>query len=342
MNISIKRLEELSYKILNEFNVPKQDSKIIIDSIVFAHKRGKGAHGVGRMPIYIRKIKEGLMTSSTNLAIVKETPIVSTYDAQHGFGQVAAYRGMEFALNKAEKFGIGVVGIKNSNSFGTAGFILDIAAKRQMIGFVFSNASPAIAPSGGTHPLFGTNPIGVVFPNQVGEPPIIIDMATSVAARSKIRMSAANGETIPLGWALDIDGNPTTNPIEALKGTMVPIGGHKGYGLSLAVDILAGLLTGAAFGGDVKPLNHKDNYSNYGHLIIAMNISFFMDINDYFKKIKYLIRKTKECGKSGKVYLPGEQSFKKAKNSSKEITLTTKQVEDINKLLGTLQINERI
>ena len=342
MKISKTKLEQLSYNILKECNVPQDDAQIIVNSILYAHTRGKGTHGVGRMPIYVRKIKEGLMSSETELTLVKDSPVVSTFDANHGFGQVAAHRGMEYALDKADKNGVGVVGIKNSNSFGTAGFILELAAKRQMIGLMFSNASPAIAPSGGSKPLFGTNPIGFVFPNQMGEPPIVLDMATSVAARSKIRMAAANGEPIPLGWALDSNGNPTTNPIEALKGSMVAIGEHKGYGLSLAVDILAGLLTGAAFGGDVKPLNHKDSNSNYGHCIIAINISFFMDISDYFKKIKYLIRKTKECGKSGEVYLPGEQSFNNAKCSSNIVNITTKQIEDLNNLLDTLEIKGRL
>jgi L-2-hydroxycarboxylate dehydrogenase (NAD+) len=342
MKISTAKLEQLSYNILKACNVPQDDAQIIVNSILYAHTRGKGTHGVGRMPIYVRKIKEGLMSAETQLSIVKDSPVVSVYDANHGFGQVAAHKGMEYALDKADKHGVGVVGINNSNSFGTAGFILELAYERQMIGLLFSNASPAIAPSGGNKPLFGTNPIGYVFPNRKGEPPIVLDMATSVAARSKIRMAAANGETIPFGWALDSNGKPTTDPIEALKGSMLAIGDHKGYGLSLAVDILAGLLTGAAFGGDVKPLNHKDNHSNYGHLIIALNIGFFMSINDYYEKIDYLIRNTKKCGEPGKVFLPGEQSFNKAKNSLNEITLSAKQVEDINKLLGSLQINEKL
>lgn len=342
MKISTTKLEQLSYNILKACNVPQDDAQIIVNSILYAHTRGKGTHGVGRMPIYVRKIKEGLISSTTELTLVKDSLVVSTFDANHGFGQVAAYKGMEYALDKADKHGVGVVGIKNSNSFGTAGFILELAAERQMIGLLFSNASPAIAPSGGNKPLFGTNPIGYVFPNRKGEPPIVLDMATSVVARSKIRMAAANGESIPFGWALDSNGKPTTDPIEALKGSMVAIGEHKGYGLSLAVDILAGLLTGAAFGGDVKPLNHKDSHSNYGHLIIALNIGFFMSINDYYEKIDHLIRNTKRCGEPGKVFLPGEQSFYTAKNSSAKITLSAKQVEDLNKLLDTLLINERL
>ena len=342
MKITTTKFEQLSYNILKACNVPQDDAHIIVNSILYAHTRGKGTHGVGRMPIYARKIKEGLMSSSTELALVNDSPVVSTFDAQHGFGQVAAYKGMEYALDKADKHGVGVVGIKNSNSFGTAGFILELASERQMIGLLFSNASPAIAPTGGNKPLFGTNPIGYVFPNRKGEPPIVLDMATSVAARSKIRMAAANGEAIPLGWALDSNGNPTNNPIEALKGSMMAIGEHKGFGLSLAVDILAGLLTGAAFGGDVKPLNHKNSHSNYGHLIIALNIGFFMSMNDYYEKIDSLIRNTKECGDPGTVFLPGEQSFNKAKNSSGDITLSAKQVEDLNNLFDTLHINERL
>lgn len=337
--IKIKQLEKLINRVFSKLGVPTADRKIIIDSIIIAHQRGKGSHGIGRVNIYARKIREGLMSASTVLKTMKDTPVVSVFDAAHGFGQVAAWRGTETAIEKASKYGVGLVGIKSSNNFGTAGFIVEQAAQKEMIGVVLANSGPAIAPTGGNKPLFGTNPIGIAFPVGEGKPPIILDMATSNAARGKIRLAAANGELIPEGWALDANGNPTTHPLEALKGSMIPIGGHKGYGLSLAVDILAGLLTGAAFAGDVKPLNHKSEFSEYGHFIMAINIRFFLEYNEYLEKITYLTKKVKASGLKDQVFLPGEKSYQLSLQHKDHIEITEKQLKDINDLARLLEID---
>lgn len=165
-------------------------------------------------------------------------------------------------------------------------------------------------------------------------------MATSNAARGKIRLAAKNGEPIPAGWALDSNGNPTTDSAEALKGSMVPIGGHKGFGLSLVVDVIAGLLTGSAFGGDVKPLDYKDGLSDYGHLIMALNINSFLDFNDYSDKMDYLTKRVKECGEGNQVFLPGEHSYNLF--NSNIVNVSDKQVNEINILANSLGIKEQI
>ena len=340
MQVKINSIQNISYQILSKIGVPNDDAEIIVDSIVYAHQRGKGTHGVGRLPIYVRKVKEGLMTSVTKLCVIKDNFAVSLYDAQHGFGQIAAYRGMEIAIEKARQYGVGAVGIRHSNNFGTAGFFVDFAAKNNMIGFIFANSSPAIAPIGGKTAIFGTNPMGIGFPGGNNQPAVILDMATSHAARGKIRLAAKNGESIPEGWALDSDGNPTTDPIEALKGSMMPVGGHKGFGLSLIVDVIAGLLTGSAFGGDVKPLNHKDGLSDYGHLMIAINIRSFLDYKEYLDKMDYLSKRVKECGEEGNIYLPGEHSF--SLFNSDIVNISDKQVDEINSLANSLGIKEQI
>jgi L-2-hydroxycarboxylate dehydrogenase (NAD+) len=340
MQVKINAINNISHEILIKLGVPNDDAGIIVNSIVYAHQRGKGTHGVGRLPIYARKIKEGLMTAETKLCAVNENTAVCLYDARHGFGQIAAYKGMEIAIEKAKQYGIGVVGIRHSNNFGTAGFFVELAAKSNMISFIFANSSPAIAPTGGKTPIFGTNPIGIGFPGGSSQPSVILDMATSNAARGKIRLAAKNGEQIPKGWALDINGNPTTDPVEALKGSMIPVGGHKGFGLSLIVDVIAGLLTGSAFGGDVKPLNHKDCFSDYGHLIIALNINSFIDINEYAEKMDYLTKRVKESGEENQVFLPGEHSYKLY--NSDIIDISDKQVNEINELAGSLGIKDKL
>lgn len=339
--VNISDLINITKLILNRYGVPDKDAEIITDSIIYAHTRGKHTHGVNRLPIYQRKINNGLMSPETTISIIKDTPVVAVLDANHGFGQVAGSKGMNISIEKADKYGVGVVGIRNSNSFGTAGYLAEMAVKHEMIGIVLGNSAPAIAPWGGKTPLLGTNPIGIAFPQSNGKPPIVLDMATSVIARSKIRLAEQNKEKIPLGWAFDCKGNPTDDPIEALKGSMVPIGEHKGYGLALAIDIIAGLLTGSAFGGDVKPLNSADGPSCFGHMLITIKISYFIPYEEYIQKIDALSSNIKSCGDISSVYLPGEVSFNK--NKDKEILdLPDAQIDGINNLAKDLNIALKI
>jgi L-2-hydroxycarboxylate dehydrogenase (NAD+) len=164
-------------------------------------------------------------------------------------------------------------------------------------------------------------------------------MATSNAARGKIRLAAINGEKIPNDWALDKNGQPTTDPMEALKGSMIPIGGYKGYGLSLVVDVLAGLLTCSSFGGDVKSLNHSDSFSRNGHLIIVINISFFQEVSTFINKMDYLTENVKACGDEQMIFLPGEKKYNFQMNSKGIVDVSDKQVENINSLTNQLGLN---
>lgn len=340
--IRIDSLQKFCAAVLNKCGVPDGHISIITESIIYAHVRNKEQHGINRLPIYVKKIKAGLMSPVTSLKAITNRPVIAVLDANNGFGQVGAYKGMELCVEKAEKFGIGVVGIRNSNNFGTAGFIAELATKRKMIGIVLANSAPAIAPWGGHSPVLGTNPVGLAFPRQTNHPPVSLDMATSFVARSKIRLAATNHEKIPLGWALDASGQPTDDPLEALKGSMIPIGKHKGYGLSLAVDILAGLLPGAAFGGDAKPLNQTDGYSNYGHLLLAINISFFMDYDAYSQNMCELESRVKLSGKVGEVYLPGEKSWLYMQQINDNITIGEKCIHELKTLAADLGISGKI
>jgi len=340
--VKVTDIKQVSQDVLLSCGVPQEDALTIADTIVYAHRMGKHTHGINRLPIYVRKIQEGLMTKETVLEITRDTPVIMTADAHHGFGQVAAAKGMKHCIKKAKAYGIGVVGIKDSNNFGTAGYFGELAACEGMIGIVMGNSAPAIAATGGTAPILGTNPICFAFPNLEGKAPIILDMALSTAARGKIRLAAKNGETIPLGWAMDEKGNPTQDPNEALKGSLIPIGDYKGFGLSLAVDILAGLLTGAAFGGSVKPLNHPDDFSRFGHFLLALNITFFMTPEEYQKKIDILVENVRKSGNIGEVILPGERSFQQAKKSHTMVALHEKQVKEINDLAGEANLSCRL
>ena len=329
-SVNISDLRKMSDLLLVHNGVPDDEVEIITESIVYAHRREKHTHGLFRIPIYIKKIQKKLMNAETRFTELKNTPVVSLFDANHGFGQVAGVRGMRICIDKAQKYGLGAVGIRNSNNFGTAGFIAEIASDKNMIGIVLGNSAPAIAPWGGKKAFMGTNPLAIAFPTDKNKGALVLDMATSVAARGKIRLAAKNGESIPDGWAFDPEGNPTNDPHKALLGSLKPIGDHKGFGLSLAIDILAGLLTGSAFGGDVKPLNSESEFSRYGHLFIAINIQFFTDFDEYLCKMDILEKNAKKHENRGCVFLAGEKSYIKFLKSHSFVSLKKDQIKEIN------------
>ncbi|MCI6465355.1 MAG: Ldh family oxidoreductase [Faecalicatena sp.] len=341
-NVLIKKINDFIHEALTTVGVPKEQAEIIADTIVYAHTHGKETHGITRLPIYIKKIKRGLMTPNTILKKTQNTEVIATIDAGDGFGQVAAYDGMSLCMKMAEKYGIGACGIRNSNNFGVAGYFTEMAVKEEMIGFIASASAPAIAPTGGNIPIFGTNPISIGFPTKGTEAPIIFDMATSEVARGKIRLAEKNGEKIPFGWALNQEGNPTNDPHEALLGTMIPIGGYKGYGIAMTIDILAGLLTGNLFAGNIKNLNHSTELSKHGHILMAIDIKKLMDYREYLCKIDHLICEIRKCGPVGAINIPGERSAKAAEQNKEFIQIGDKAVTEITKLKKELHLDTNL
>lgn len=338
MEVSVSSIRDISQAILRASGVPDSHAAVIADTIVYAHIRGKHTHGLGRVSIYLRKIRDGLMTADTPLEVLRDDGAVYHVDAHHGFGQVAAADAMEHAIEKARAFGIGFALVKDSNNFGTAGYFTKLAADNHMAGLVFANSAPAIAPTGGHKSLFGTNPLSMAFPTAQPDCPFIFDMATSVAARGKIRLAAKNGTPIPEGWALDAQGQPTTDAEAALEGSMVPIGGYKGVGLSMMIDVLAGMLSGAAFAGDVKGLNHKTELSRYGHAMIAIDITKFMDWETYLERVSYFTGRVHEYGGE----LPGEHSYQTAVKNTRQVDIPDKQAKEINEIAESLQLSLRL
>jgi len=338
--ININELKNISEKILENCGVSKKDSRIVSDSIIYAHQAGQHAHGVTRIPIYVKKIKNGLMNPNAKMPKILDTGAVVVLDAENGLGQVAGVKGMRMAVDKAKKYGIGAVGVKNSNNFGTAGFIAGLATQKEMIGIVFANSSPAMAVWKGKKPILGTNPMAFAFPGSNNMQPIIFDMATTIVARGKIRSAVKLREKISPNWALDRYGNPTDDPIEALKGSMVPIGEHKGFGLSLVVDILAGLLTGAAFGGKVKQLNNFAGFSNNGHFIIAINIKVFMETSVYEKKIVELVKRLKKSAGTAQIHIPGHRNSSGFSRNNQKVILKKYFVDEINAVAKQLKIKK--
>ena len=328
--VSIARIRERSRALLVSWGVPDVQAALIADTIAYAHRRGKHTHGVTRLGIYRRKIMRGLMTPETRCETVKDFAALAVLDCGNGFGQVAADAAMRLAVEKAARFGMGSVFVRNSNNFGVAGYFAEIASAADMAGFVVTASAPAVAPPGGRKAIFGTNPYCYAFPSRNGG--ILLDMSVSVAARGKIRLALKNGENIPPDWAVDENGRPTVDPAAALRGNLTAIGGFKGFGLALVADVLGGLLSGSAFGGAIRPLAAEDGPSRHGHFLSAIDISKLMDEDEYARKMSELEANVKACGASGAVLLPGERSRRLAETCGESVELKQSVVDEFESL----------
>ncbi|MCR4406148.1 MAG: Ldh family oxidoreductase [Anaerolineae bacterium] len=306
-------LHDVCQKLLEKVGVPADQADLIARVIVRADLRGIGSHGVLRLPAYIHKVQRGLMAAYTQVTLVREKGATALLDGGGGFGQVAGVRGMEEAIRRAEKYGVGSVGVRNANHFGIAAYYAMMALEKGMIGVVISNAAPSMAPWGGVEPLLGSNPVCVAIPTGE-EVAVVLDMASTNVARGKIRLAARQGQKIPLGWALDFQGRPTEDPQAALEGTLLPIGGPKGYGIALVNDALAGVLTGSPFGPAIPSLHDLDRRSAVGFFFQALDVAAFAERAEFESRMQQMLTTIRGSARAEgveRIYIPGEIEWEK-------------------------------
>jgi LDH2 family malate/lactate/ureidoglycolate dehydrogenase len=284
-----KSLRELAEAIARHAGVRAEDAAILADALIYADLSGIGTHGVSRLPIYIERIERGLIDPTGQPQVVREATSAAVVDANGCLGQVAGVFAMRKAIELARQAGVGVVTVKHSQHFGAAGYYCKLAADGGLIGIGLTNSEPAMAPWGSYEAYLGTNPIALGCPTG-RDFPIVIDLATSHVARGNIIAAAREGQPIPEGWALDAAGNPTTDAEAALDGSVLPLGGVKGYALALLVDMLSGVLSGAGFGTGVGSM-YKDftRPANVGHLVGAIDPAAFMPIDDFGARVATMI-----------------------------------------------------
>ena len=306
---SSSQLKRFCSAVLQKVETPPTEGDLIAESLVQANLRGVDSHGVTKMTIYVKRLRKGLVNPNPMINILRETPAIAVVDGDNGAGQVVGARAMELAIAKARESGVGLVGIRNSNHFGAAAFFTMMPLRKEMIGVALSNASATMVPWGGRSSYLGTNPISVAVPAGQ-ELPIVLDMATSVVSRGKIILAAQQGESIPAGWAIDSDGEVTTDAARALEGSVLPFGGPKGSAISLLIDVLAGVLTGAAFGPHIGDLyRNMERPQCVGHMMGAIDISWFSDVGVFKNRIDQMIREIKSVSPAkgaSEVLLPGE------------------------------------
>jgi LDH2 family malate/lactate/ureidoglycolate dehydrogenase len=309
-------LRQFCTRLLKKANIDDESSGCIANLLVQSNLRGHDSHGVVRLPTYLERF--GKIKWETPRLVV-DNKATALIEGNNCMGQVCAVNAMNLAIEKARKFGIGVVGVRNSNHFGPAASYSMMASEENMIGFAFSNASPRLAPWGGLEPLLGNNPWSFAFPCNKGFP-VVLDISNSIVAAGKIREAATKGELIPEGWAMDKEGNVTRNPCDALKGLLLPIGGHKGYGITMVVDILSGILTGSGFATQIKGIDDTNDAQNVGHLLGAINIDNFIPIKEFLERIGKLIdivKNSKKIQGMKEIFVPGEIEYRTSLDRSK-------------------------
>lgn len=285
----------------------ESDAAIAADVAGHGTLHGSDAHGAVQMPLYITGLLDGTIKSRPDVKITGNLPCCKLIDADQSLGLVIGQKAIDAAIEMAKTHGMGAVAVRRSSHNGTAGYYSERAAEQGLIGMAFTNAMPAIAPTGSTEALLGTNPIGAAFPLPDADP-IIIDMATSVVARSRIRAMQALGKPLPEGWALDAEGRPTTDPAVAVKGSVLPIGGPKGYALALMVELLCSALSDAEPGFQVTYENMVKRPSNIAQFYLALNPAGFVDMKRYEARaghVAEVITRAKPMAGSPGPRLPG-------------------------------------
>lgn len=289
--VSVAELEAYIARAFVAVGIAHPDARSIAELMTLADVQGSEGHGVFRLPQYIRRIKGGAVNLRPNIRLVREAAGMGLVDGDNGMGHLVMRFATETAIAKAKSAGVAWVGVKWSNHAGPASLYAAMPLAHDMIGLYLAvgNANH-LPPWGGIDMLLSTNPIAVAVPAGA-EAPVVLDMATTVAAYGKVKTKAQRGEMMPEGWMIDRQGKPLLDPKRANEGFLLPIGGYKGYGLALVIGLLAGTLNGAAMGKDVVDFNADDTTpTNTGHVIVAINVEAFQAIADFKHAVDTLVR----------------------------------------------------
>lgn len=294
--------------------LPAADADKAATLMARADLMGQDGHGVFRLPQYVRRIREGGLNVTPQIRRLEDRTSTALIDGDNGLGHLVMSHATELAMDKAASSGVAWVGARWSNHAGPASLYAMMPLERDMIGiYVAVGSANHLPPWGGTDMLLSTNPIAIAIPS-ANNPPIVLDMATTVAAYGKVKTAAQSGEMMPEGWMMDRKGQPLTDPKKASEGFLLPIGGYKGYGLALIIGLLAGNLNGAAMGKDVIDFNNDDtSETNTGHAIVAINIEAFQDLKEFKLGMDTLIRDIRGSQRLpgvDRIRLPGEGTHK--------------------------------
>jgi LDH2 family malate/lactate/ureidoglycolate dehydrogenase len=341
--VTYSRLRAFIAAAFEQLRLPAADALTVATLMADADLQGSDGHGVIRLPQYAKRIRAGGVNPRPDIRIVADRPGMALVHGDNGMGHLVMERAARLAIEKARVAGIAWVGSQWSNHAGPASLYARMPLTHDMIGLYFAvgNANH-LPPWGGLDMLLSTNPIAAAIPAG-GETPVVLDMATTVAAYGKVKAMAQRGETMPEGWMIDRAGQALTDPRRAEEGFLLPIGGYKGYGLALLVGLLAGTLNGAAMGKDVVDFNHdQSSMTNTGQAIVAIDIAAFGDVDAFKARVDALVRDLRGSQRMPgveRIWLPGEQSQAKRIAYARDgIPIATGLMRDLNQLAAELGI----
>jgi len=301
--------------------IDEADAEQTARVLVSADARGKHSHGLLRLPRFVRGIEHDNVDPDGEITVADGRGAVAAISGGHRLGPVVASAAVAEAMDRADEYGIGAVGVHDSNHLGMLGYYTDQIQQTGYVGVAVTNTEPAMPPYGGAEPVLGTNPIAVGLPT---DPVFNLDMSTSAIARGDVLHRRETGETLPEGVALDADGTPTTDPAAALDGTILPFGGAKGSGLAIAVEILAGGLVGAAMGEDVTGTYHTENSCTKGDLFLAIDPDAFgvPDFEERASEFLTELTRGEPAATADQIRLPGQRSVERDRTAT-TITVET-------------------
>jgi len=329
-------LRSWSNDIFVRLGLREDDAALVADSLVEADLRGVASHGIQRIPTYARSLRSGGIMAQPEIRTVKSTGWALTVDGGGGMGQIAAQAATKLALECAHQTGHGAVAVRNSNHCGAMAYWALQAIPQRAIGIAITNAGTNMLPTGGREKLVGNNPVAYAIPTG-RETPFVLDMATSVVAGGKLDIARLKGQPIPLGWALDKEGVPTTDPVAARQGALLPVGGPKGYGLALVLDIFCGVLSGGRYG---KGLGAGGS----SHFFEVLSIEAFTPYAEFLERMGELIDQLHACPPSdpsnGVIY-PGELEHRLRETQMRVgLPLEDTLIEELNAVAKTLGASE--
>jgi L-2-hydroxycarboxylate dehydrogenase (NAD+) len=315
IRVKASDLEAFMARAFEAVDIPAADAQVIAELMTRADVNGSEGHGIFRLPQYIRRIKGGAVNVRPNIRVEREAAAMALVHGDNGMGHLVMRFAARLAIEKARTAGVAWVGAKWSNHAGPASLYAMMPLEHDMIGMYYAVGSANhLPPWGGLEMLLSTNPVAVAVPTET-EAPIVLDMATTVAAYGKVKTKAQRGESMPVGWMMDRNGNPLTDPKRSSEGFLLPIGEYKGYGLALIIGLLAGTLNQAAMGRDVVDFNADDTTpTNTGHAIVAISLEAFGSVPEFKRSVDALVRDvraSKRLPGVERIWLPGEQSHAK-------------------------------
>lgn len=295
--------------IFQKLNMAASDAQTAADDLVLSNLWGIDSHGILRLPIYVERLKNGAINANPDIKTVGGRGGFETMDGDSGLGYIVGHKAMDRAISLASENGIAAVTVRNSNHFGAAGLFVKQATEAGMIALSMTNVGPNLVVPGGAKPITGNNPMAFGAPTELGFP-LILDISMSSVAGGKLLLAKEKNEKIPFGWATDKNGKPTDDPTAGFAGFLLPLGGHKGFGLSLMVDILCGVLSGGAFQFELNSMyKNPTDPSNTGHLMVAIDPDAFLGKAAFLERMNSFCATIKESpmwDDTARMLIPGE------------------------------------